>query len=612
MSWAAPLAVTWAGLTLAVLTFFLLRPRRQRIVVASLLVWRRTLHARAEDTWLAWLRRHALLLVQLLAVIVFALALARPERQATVELGPPVALVMDVSASMAIADRDGTTRMQRARDEAAAFVNALGDDRRVSLIAAGAVPRTLVAQTTDRAMVTRSLSGIESEASPGRIDAALDMARSLADPAAGGIVALFTDKEATSGAVPAYAGVQTVVVGEPAPNVALEAFQVRRRLDAPELVQGVVAARNAGSTDVTAEVVVTAGRDTTRGQSLDLTAGDRRIVVFNDLPVAAGYQAEVRAPNDRLPADNLAFSSLAEPSRLSVLVVGDEPWPIVRALQAVPAVTAQAIGVDAFDPDTGDVDLYVFQGFAPESLPLASTIFVQPPSIPNLDLDAPQTSDARPLALADSPLLRSVDVGDLLSGADVTYAPPPWALVDLSVDDRALLAHGVVDGRRTAIIGFDVAGPGVSQAPWFPVFWSNVVRWADPFAPLPDGVQLEPGRPARLITHPRADRIAVTTPAGDTTEFTTPTHAVLEVEAPGTYTVRQFLAQELLAQTAVDFAPSLAASSGRIGVPPGPIAAAEPSSRVQQQVEIWPWVAGLALALVMVEWWVFHRVRGVR
>ncbi len=612
MSWAAPLAFAWAGLTLAVLTFFLLRPRRQRIVVASLLVWRRTIQARAEDTWLAWLRRHALLLLQLLVVVAFALALARPERQATVDLGPPVVLVMDVSTSMAIADRDGTPRIQRARDEAAAFVDALGDDRRVSLITAGAVPRTLVAQSTDRVEVTRSLSGIKPEASHGRIDAALDMARSLADPGVGGIVALFTDKEAIGGPAPAFAGVRTVVVGEPAPNVALESFQVRRRLDAPDTVQGVVVARNDGASNAIAEVVVTAGRGTTHGRSLDLSAGERQVLVFDDLLPTAGYQAEVRSPDDGLPADNLAFASLAEPSGLSVVVVGDEPWPIVRAIQAVPAVTAQAIRVSSFDQDTGDADLYVFQGFVPESLPAASSVFVQPPATPGLGLDAPQTSDARPLALADSPLLRSVDVGDLFSGSDVTYEPPAWAQVDLSVGDRALLAHGIVDGRRTAIIGFDVAGPGVSQAPWFPVFWSNVVRWADPFAPLPEGVQLEPGRPARLITHPRADRIAVTTPAGNTTEFAAPAASVLEVEAPGAYTVRQFVEQELLAQTSIDFAPTLAARPGRAGVPPGRVATGESSSQVQQQVEIWPWVAGLALALLLVEWWVFHRVRGVR
>lgn len=612
MTWAAPLAFAWAGLTLMVLAFFLLRPRRQRIAVASLLVWRRTIRARADDTWLAWLRRHALLLLQLLAVVVLTLALARPERSAMVDLGPPVALVMDVSASMAIADRDGATRMQRARDEAAALVNALGGGRRVSLITAGAVPRTLVAQTTDRAAVARALDGVEPEASHGRIDAALDMARSLANPAAGGIVALFTDQPAASGPNAVYAGVRTVVVGQPAPNVALVSFQVRRRLDAPDVVQGVIAALNDGSTAATAEVVVTAGRDVTRSQSLDLPAGDRQTVVFDDLPPAAGYLAEVRAPDDGLPADNLAFASLAEPSPLSIVVVGDEPWPIVRALQAVPSVTTQAIAVDAFDHDASAADLYVFQGFAPELLPAASTVFIQPPAIPSLGIDAPVTGDARPLALSDSPLLRSVDVGDLVGGADVTYAPPPWALVDLSVGDRALLAHGVADGRRTAVIGFDVAGSGVSQAPWFPVFWSNVVRWADPFAPLPDGAQLEPGRPARLIPHPRADRIAVTNPSGETSEFAAPRPAVLDVGAPGAYTVRQFAGQELVVQTSVDFAPRLVNRGGRLGTAASPFAATEPAGHVQEQIEFWPWVAGLALALLVAEWWIFHRIRGMR
>ncbi len=612
MTWVAPLAFAWAGLTLAVLAFYVFRPRRQRIVVASLLVWRRTLRARADDTWLAWLRRHALLLIQLLTVVVFALALARPERLATVQPGLPVALVMDVSASMAISDQDGTPRMQRARQEAATLVDSLDEDRRVSLITAGAVPRTLVAESIDRAEVTRALDGIEPEASHGRIDIALDMARSLAHPATGGIVALFTDQSSTDGPNPAYAGVRTVIVGEPAPNVALVSFQVRRRLDVPNAVDGVAVARNDGPTQVDAAILLTAGRGSPTSRTVNLAAGARQIIVFDDLPVAAGYKAEIRAPDDSLSADDLAFASLAEPSPLTVVVVGDDPWPIVRALQAVPAVTAQAVGVDSFDQAASPADIYVFQGFVPEFLPPASAVLVQPPAIPGLGIDSPLTGNTLPLALPDSPLLRSVDVGDVLSGADVTYAPPPWALVDLSVGDRALLAHGVFEGQRLAVIGFDVAGDRVSQAPWFPLFWSNLVRWADPFSPLPEGARLEPGRPSRLLPHPRADRISITTPAGDTTEFAARAPAVLNVGSPGAYTVRQFVGPELMAQSSIDYVPSLSTRAASVGLPAAPDVTDQSAASIKKQIEIWPWLAGLTLAFLLVEWWVFHRVRGAR
>ena len=612
MTWVAPLAFAWAGLTLAVLAFYVFRPRRQRIVVASLLVWRRTLRARADDTWLAWLRRHALLLIQLLTVVVFALALARPERLATVQPGLPVALVMDVSASMAISDQDGTPRMQRARQEAATLVDSLDEDRRVSLITAGAVPRTLVAESIDRAEVTRALDGIEPEASHGRIDMALDMARSLAHPATGGIVALFTDQSSTDGPNPAYAGVRTVIVGEPAPNVALVSFQVRRRLDVPNAVDGVAVARNDGPTQVDAAILLTAGRGSPTSRTVNLAAGARQIIVFDDLPVAAGYKAEIRAPDDALSADDLAFASLAEPSPLTVVVVGDDPWPIVRALQAVPAVTAQAVGVDSFDQAASPADIYVFQGFVPEFLPPASAVLVQPPAIPGLGIDSPLTGNTLPLALPDSPLLRSVDVGDVLSGADVTYAPPPWALVDLSVGDRALLAHGVFEGQRLAVIGFDVAGDRVSQAPWFPLFWSNLVRWADPFSPLPEGARLEPGRPSRLLPHPRADRISITTPAGDTTEFAARAPAVLDVRSPGAYTVRQFVGPELMAQSSIDYVPSLSTRAASVGLPAAPDVTDQSAASIKKQIEIWPWLAGLTLAFLLVEWWVFHRVRGAR
>ena len=55
---------------------------------------------RTSDTWLAWLRRYLLLLLQLAIVVVLTLALARPENRDNVALPPPVALVIDISASL--------------------------------------------------------------------------------------------------------------------------------------------------------------------------------------------------------------------------------------------------------------------------------------------------------------------------------------------------------------------------------------------------------------------------------------------------------------------------------------------------------------------------------
>ena len=81
---------------------------------------------------------------------------------------------------------------------------------------------------------------------------------------------------------------------------------------------------------------------------------------------------------------------------------------------------------------------------------------------------------------------------------------------------------------------------------------------------------------------------------------------------PGVYTVRQFVGEELMAQTSIEFAPGLATRPARGGVLAGPSATVDSAQRVQDQIELWPWVAVLALTLVLVEWWIFHRVRGVR
>ena len=140
MTWAAPLAFGWLALMALIGLFYLLRPKRQRIAVASLLLWQRTIQRERDESWLDWLKRHLLLILQLLVVAALALALARPECTGTRSVGPPVAIVVDASMSMQI-DDVGRPRIEAAKDQAIGFVRQLPADVRVSVLSAEGAPR---------------------------------------------------------------------------------------------------------------------------------------------------------------------------------------------------------------------------------------------------------------------------------------------------------------------------------------------------------------------------------------------------------------------------------------------------------------------------------------
>lgn len=611
MNWGSSASLGWAGLAGLILAFYFLRPRRQRIVVASLLVWRRTISQYEAEGWLAWLRRRVVLLLQLLAVVLVALALARPEQLGTVEHGPPVALVMDTSPSMAI-EADGGSRMDKVRVEARRLLRSLDESARITVIAAGPIPRVLVANQTDRVAIDRSLEEVAPEISVGQVELAIDVARSIADPDRGGQIYLFTDSE-PGDPPPAYAGVRLVGVGSSVSNVAVEALEVRRGLNTPARVHALVTVRNDGSQPVDVSLRVSPGSKAPVVKSARIGPGASKAVVVEGLPVVDRYTASVISPSDVFGADDDAFATLHDELVMRVMVVGEDPDLIVRVLQSFPGVSVVASGIDAFRKDPEVADLYVFQGFVPAEFPAASVVLVRPPDVPALSLERKGGRGLLAIPRPKSPIMRAIDARDIQLPNNWTYTVPGWASADIGDASHAVVGHGIVDGRRTVFVGLDLVGSGVSQAFWYPMFWANVLRWADPFRPLPSGTGIVSADPVQLVRHPRADRLVVVAPDGAQTEFTDGRIAMLYVTAPGPYRVQQFSQESLIGEATIEFSPKVRSGTAKFSSVPPLMEAVGTSKTVAQEIfDLVPWFVGAAFLVLVGEWWLFNRVRGVR
>ncbi len=611
MSWAAPLALGWLALILLVFLLYLLRPARQRIQVASVLLWRRTLARRHERSWLQWPKRHLLLILQALVIAALALALARPEQSVSQTTQPPVSVVVDASLSMLIEDV-APNRLEAAKQRAVQFVRGLPRETPVSVIAAAGTVRPLTIGATDRFGIEGAIRSIRPSAAEGRLADALDTALSLAPAESGGSVALFSDGVTALEPRPDYARVRAFNVSGDARNVAIEQFAVRRRLDDPSMVEALVALRNQGAVPVSVPVSVESGGDRAQANVV-LAAGAREVLVFTELPPAAGYEVGIAPPDDGLAADNRAFAELADARELTVLVVAEEPSLITRALAALPGVRVSGITpaqAQRADPH----DIYVYVAAVPDPLPNGSIVLVRPGGNEELGIEAPETAASVPRPVAESPLAARLDALSLAAGDNLAYSLPGWARPDLSVGERAVLAHGTHAGRRLVLVGLDVQAPGVALAPWYPVFWSDVVRWADPFDPRPEGAPLRPDQAVVLVPHPLAERVEIVSPDGERTSRTAAQSMAFTPHELGVYVVRQFRGEALLAQARLPVdapgLPSARALAQAFGPPAAP-ARAEPL-RVDRIEERWPWFAAVALVLLAAEWWWFHRVRGLR
>src|SRR5690242_17347039 len=132
LSFDAPVGLALAALLVPLVLLYVLKTKRPRVKVASTWLWQAAARdAMARSPWKK-LRAEASLLLEALALIALAIALARPVTRTTIGSRNTYALVVDVSASMAAraGDKDGS-RLDAAKDAAHKWLRGLPRGARV-------------------------------------------------------------------------------------------------------------------------------------------------------------------------------------------------------------------------------------------------------------------------------------------------------------------------------------------------------------------------------------------------------------------------------------------------------------------------------------------------
>ena len=105
MNFLAPAALALAALAIPLIVLYMLRTRRHRQEVSSVMLWERAGVAVTSAVPRQRLKVTPLLIAQLIALALFVLLLARPFLREASLLGPHTVFVIDTSGSMAMAGR---------------------------------------------------------------------------------------------------------------------------------------------------------------------------------------------------------------------------------------------------------------------------------------------------------------------------------------------------------------------------------------------------------------------------------------------------------------------------------------------------------------------------
>jgi hypothetical protein len=624
--WAAAAAVP-----ATIIALYFLKLRRKPLEVPSTLLWRKSIEdLRVNSLWQR-LRQSVLLWLQLAFAALVMVALLRPALHAT-RTGRHLIFMLDNSASMNATDV-APNRLEAAKRKATEIADQMQSGDAAMVIAFADAARVVCAYTENVPAIKQAIASIRPTSRRTSLREALVIASGLANPQRSG--------EEDAAAVPAELylfsdgrfpdvdeiplgnlNLHYLQIGGAADNVALVALAARRSETGPDRLEAFARLRNFGPQPMQLGAELSIDGQVVGLQRVELPPNGEQPVLF-PIPVVESATLAVRLDvSDHLALDNHAWTIVSPPRRVRVLVIGDENPVLKAALQTRPLSTTARI---EFHPrqiadqdlatlrDFGQYDLLIFDRCAPRTMPDCNTflIGVRPPTI-----TAEPTTVPAPIILNwDSlhPVLRFLDLDDV-NVVDALAMPLPQGADKLIESDRGALLFALHRGVHTDLVQtfllLDENGHWHTDWPLklsFPLYMMNVVHTLGG-AETSGETAYAPGDPVSVPIESDADSIRLSYPGGRTERVHRSRlgkFEVLDSDELGVYTAD---AGEEVRRFAVNlFDEAESAISAVDSVKVGAVDVADTSRDFAARRELWKYAASIAVALLVIEWYVYNR-----
>jgi len=661
----------WTAVALvppAIFLLYFLKLKRQPLEVPSTYLWTKVVEDLHVNSIWQKLRRNLLLFLQLLLVGLAILALLRPGWQGQTLEGQRFIFLVDNSASMSTEDVDGQTRLEAAKQRVSDLIDQLENDMAAMIISFSDQPDVVQEFTNNQRLLHDALDRIQPTAKRTSIRGALELADGFANPEKvmieeGGTefeastaepVELFILSDGRFGPVEGFSlgnlRPQYLPIGDDATNnLAVTTLTTRRNENLPEIRQAFVQVANFSDEDRETIVELYLNGELVEAAQIEAPAGEATGVTFNlgDVPTGT-LEAHVDPQGemaDRLDIDDRAYAVLDELRDHRVLLVSPGNTALEFALSTERAQRLAIVEMippeDMKKPEfqtqmqTEAYDLVIFDRCTPKTIPQCSTLFIG--RLPPLEgwLAESSTEKVSLPQIIDweraHPLLSLVEMGNVRLLDSLIVKPPPGGSVLMDSTKGPLLAIAPRDNYEDAVLGFEIVGDeddgGVLyNTDWpkhrsFPNFCLNAIEYLAGAVVDFDQQTTKPGEAVEIAVRDRATEMTVEFPDGETRTFDPPAEGSLvfhETDQLGVYdatagsrltarfAVNLFdleesdvrLRTELDETTGVRTVDSL--SIGFVDVE-----AASTSSPVRK--ELWKWLLLAALAVLVLEWYIYNR-----
>ncbi|MCG3137690.1 MAG: hypothetical protein HJJLKODD_01539 [Phycisphaerae bacterium] len=648
-----------AGLTVPPLVLlYFLKLRRQEKPVSSTIFWKRAIEDLQVNAPFQKLRRNLLLFLQLLVLLLCAVALGRPLWQQSENLNKSLILLVDRSASMNVREPDGRTRLERAKDEALKAVARMNDEGydRGLLIAFNDRASVICPFTRSQPQLERAIDSITSSEGLSRLQEAMALAQAHAQselmgrdappnspistaPAAK--IVLFSDGQIEDVASVSSDKMQMELINVAVnnDNVGVVSLSASRYYERPEILNVVAGVQNFGPDPVELDVElfvegqhkdiksIKLGPGVAPANAENFNAEDSlQIVSFDEVEFAGSGIIDVQIGRlDGLSVDNRAWAIIEPPRSVTALLVSPGNLWLDRAMHAMDWVEFEKISPEEYEQQQDDLnpagrsrhDVVIFDGWRPGTLPLGNFLFFGVvPNLPGFG-QGPTIEDDDVFNWDDThPVMRFIEPQNIAIAQYQQLQLPIHAVSLMDGQGGTVVAAVNEQGRRMILVAFGLfdAERKYINTDWpmrehFVYFLSNAVQYLSGSVEAEVEARLRPGDPLVVSAQPNTDSIDISRPDQVTDQLTvgklSTAHygktdrvgiyqAIPTAEGSTLYAVNLFSPTESRIQPAANFAIGGAAVESRDVVLP----VTRP---------LWSWLLVAVLAVLFLEWAVYSR-----
>jgi len=609
LSFVAPFAlIALIPLAGIIILLYLLKLKRRELVIPSIFLWRRATQDIQANAPFQKLRRSLLLLLQLLALTMMVLALAAPFLLSSRLGGKSVVIVLDASASMEATDVP-PSRFGEAKQRASQIIGGMGRRDEAALVICAARAWVASPFTSDLRKLQTALKAARPTDGPTNMRDALLLAFSLASKRPKSVVYVLSD-----GGFPplpevaAAADLRFLRVGKESDNAALLAFEAARQEKSPDH-QLFLRIKNYSQKARTAVVSIYQEEDLLRAHRVDLKPNENHTETYRLILKRPGLLRAELAAEDDLQADDVAYAFADLPSATSVLLVTPGNLFLEQALLVQPEVSlykTASLSPKEAEEAYRQYEVVIYDRVPPPAPPTSGGVMLVAAG-PSASFGASLTGPSVDRWDERHPALKYVNLSVVRIAKAVALRPASRERAIAESAGRPLIVAGERPGLRTLAFGWNFSDSDLPLRVGFPILLGNSVRWLAQSGGGSAPMRIRPGAIVSLAVPPEAKSAEVTLPdqSRRTLSVTDGQASFVESDRIGVYRMtsgdrKWRWAVDLRSAEESDLIPrdemKLGARTVRAGAGPP-----------KTERYLWPYLALLAVAILLLEWRVYHR-----